>query len=472
MGLFDYAVNQFNPYQDGLLGALGINPGARQPESAPPDDIMNPINSWGAITQGHAPLSALLGRAAELTFPPLNGGPQSTIWMPAQQPPAAGGGSAPQLPPPINVQSAPQFGQAWSPDMAPVGGAPQMPMNISPQAVNGMPSNMAPPNPPQMPQQAAPQKSVPFNPLNSFGDAMQNIAAGFSPGLRPTWGEIGTDITGNKQFGWIDSNKGTINGQPVGSSGGQIGYPRGADGQPLQGAELLSHLKNTDPAAASMVTAIIRGDASVTGRNLQKYLPIATLVDPGLQQFNYDTRKKTAIDFTAGGKSANNVKSLETIGGHLDKMSDAFDKMGNGQIPAWNTFKNGVSSAFGGAAQGGFETFANGVSNELGTVFRSAGMSDAEVKSWRDRITSSSSPDQFNENMRNLLDMLHTRKEALAEQYKNGMGRDLSPETFQKLDGAIAKIEKRFQLPTGTNEARPGGLKAGTYQWTPQGIAK
>jgi hypothetical protein len=282
----------------------------------------------------------------------------------------------------------------------------------------------------------------------------------YQAATKPSFGEIGEGLGGTKQFGFRDeANKKVydVNGNLVTGATGAGGIPKNSAGEPMQGQELLEHMKKTNPDAASTVEAVIRGDASVTGRNLQKYLPLATLVDPTLQQFNYDSRKKTELDYNSAGKSGLNIKSLNTVGGHLDKMMDAYDKMGNVRIPLANTVKNAVGSGFGGGAPGAFETAATGVANELGTVFRSHGMSDSEVKSWRDRISSSASPEQFRENMSMLLDMLKTRRDVLGEQYKSGSGKDLAPQTFSKLDTAIEKINKRLspQDQAATPEAAP-----------------
>jgi len=278
---------------------------------------------------------------------------------------------------------------------------------------------------------------------------------------------VGHDLAGNPTYGFVNGLDKSVT-LPKGVSGTSTSYPLDANGQPLQGQDLLAHLKKTDPATASMVESIIRGDVSAAGKNLQKYMPIATLVDPTLQQFNYDARKKTQLDFTSGGKAGNNVKSLETVGGHLDKMADAFDKMNNGQIPIVNAAGNWVGGALGKEAAGPFETAATGVANELGSVFRSSGMSDSEVKSWRDRISSSASPEQFKANMAMLLDMLKTRKEALQDQYRNGMGRDLPPQTFQKLEGAMAKIEQRLNPTAAAAPAATAAPAPGKYVYDPK----
>jgi len=282
--------------------------------------------------------------------------------------------------------------------------------------------------------------------------------------------QIGEGPLGDKQFGFVNETDQTVKGYNA-SGGSGSAIPRDAAGNPMQGQDLLNYYEKAEPEAASMIKAIIRGDAGVTGRNLQKYMPIATLVDPTLSQFNYDARKKAALEFAPGGKSANNVKSLETVGGHIDKMMSTFDNLGNTWSPDYNTVKNWFAVKGGQGALNSYETAANGVANELGTVFRSYGMSDAEVKSWRDRISSANSPQQFNAAMGTLLDMLKTRKEALQEQYQQGLGKQMPPEQFQKLDAAIAKIQTRLsgtQQPTATPTipTQPAALPPGS-QYSP-----
>lgn len=267
--------------------------------------------------------------------------------------------------------------------------------------------------------------------------------------------KVGQDIAGNEVY--AQQHPGgrltpiQLEGAPGGGAGGiaGLGHPTDKAGNPLMGDELLGHLEKSSPTAAAMVKAIGRGDASVTPRNLQKYLPLAESVYPSLQQFNYDVRKKSAVDFAPGNKSANNVKALETVGGHIDKMMNEYDKMGNTWQPEFNTVKNWFAERFGDKGATTFNTFATGVANELGTVFRSYGMSDSEVKSWRDRIASSASPTQFNGNMGALGDMLKTRRDVLVEQYKQ-QGKDPPPTMFQNLDKAIARIESLGQQPGPT----------------------
>jgi hypothetical protein len=405
------------------------------------------------------------------------GQPQSQPQSQPSMPPPQMANAPPAMPPPQNVPAS----SGLPPGAMPV----SMPMNT--------PAAAAPPT-------AAPAAAAPsfMGGLNNYIDnnratlmalagglASGGIGQGFSQAAkaqelnRATWGVIGHDIAGNPQMGWINPQNQTIK-VPGGETGvgsgmmGTIGFPKDAQGNPLQGQALLAHLKKTDPTAAAMVEAIVRGDAGVSGsRNLQKYMPIAELVDPTLKQYNYDTRKATALDFTSKGKSGLNIKALETVGGHINNMADAYDKVGNTSIPFINAIKNAASTAMGGGAPGAFETYATGVANELGAVFRSYGMSDSEIKSWRDRITTSASPEQFRSNMSALVDMLKTRREVIAEQYRNGGLGELPPQTFAKLDASIARLEGKLKMPGGPQQApaqaAPGQASVVRWEKGPDG---
>lgn len=288
---------------------------------------------------------------------------------------------------------------------------------------------------------------------------------------KPKFGVVEEGIGGTKQYGFINEAAQKVNRLAGGAND--------SGGQPLMGQDYLDYLEKKDPTAAAMIKAIHAGDAGVTGKNLQAYMPHVQRVYPGFEQYTYDTRKKTALEFAPGGKSANNIKSLETVGGHIDKMMSLFDNLGNEWNPTYNTIKNWLAVQRGKGGVNSFETAANGVANELGTVFRSYGMSDAEVKSWRDRIGSSNSPEAFKEGMSTLLDMLKTRKEALAEQHQIGLDKPLKPENFAKLDAAINKIQDKISgkpaeapksnLPRVNSPAEAAKLPKGSHFLDSQG---
>lgn len=440
----------------GLMNGIGADPAATIPPNAQPAGPAGPPMSLAPPQQqdNGGLLSSLFGNIFGGNNPqqaqPAGAPPMPAVFGPQGSSPGIGdrlsafahnlGASHGLIPALADAAQGLATGQRVDPQ-----GMQQQQMRATYQALvgSGMPPNIA--------------VAAALNP-----EIMKTVAPSIY--TKPTWGVIGHDLTGNPQYGWIDASKQTIT-QPTGPNGAPasgIGFPTDPKtGEPLQGQDLLANLQKTNPAAAAMVQAIIRGDASVTGRNLQKYLPVAAMVDPTLSQFNYDARKATALDFSSKGKNGANIKSLETVGGHIEKMIESYNKLGNQWSPEYNSIKNWFNTKLGAGAFSKFETYATGVANELGTVFRSYGMSDSEINSWRKQISTSASPEQFSENMSALLDMLKTRKEAIASQYRNGMGKDLPPETFQKLDSAISQIEKSLKLPGGpTTQADPAAVEA------------
>src|ERR1044071_6850190 len=110
--------------------------------------------------------------------------------------------------------------------------------------------------------------------------------------------QIGEDALGNKTFGFVDEASGKAfdrNGQEISASvgGGATIPPSPHTGLPMQGQELLDHLKKTDLVTAAGVEGVIQGNLNAGGRNLQKLLPIAQMVEPGFTQQTYQTRLAT-----------------------------------------------------------------------------------------------------------------------------------------------------------------------------------
>lgn len=291
-------------------------------------------------------------------------------------------------------------------------------------------------------------------------DVLKQVLPQFFGAKQRKFTQIGEDMMGNKRYGFVDevSNKVfDLGGNEISRSQQGADIPTGADGEPLRGPELLSHLKQNNPPVAAAIEGIMRGDVSAGGRNLQKLLPVAALVDPTLHQYDYANRSKTQQAFTTG-KEAQNVKSLETVIGHLGDLKDTADKLGNTWSPDYNSVKNWLTNRTGGGGVKEFEIARNGVTNELGTVFRSHGMSDSEVHSWKDQLNNSASPQQFRSMIGRALSMLESRVDALNDQWRRGMGSEPADFLGKKRD----KLEEIRQWANGTEApaAAPGAAPA------------
>jgi hypothetical protein len=155
---------------------------------------------------------------------------------------------------------------------------------------------------------------------------------------KPKFTQISEGMLGDKQFGYVDeAAKKTYDASgkliaPAAGETSSVGkIPVGADGEPLKGPELLAHLEKTDPAVAAGVKGVIAGDINAGGRNLQKLLPLAKLIDPSLEQYDYQTRAKTQTDFTSGS-SAKEIKAINTAIYHAGQLAQTSDKLGGVNI--------------------------------------------------------------------------------------------------------------------------------------------
>lgn len=223
---------------------------------------------------------------------------------------------APPLSAPQNVAALPQGGAGIPQDQNPT-----IPSAAKPAAFS------APPPLPPLPQQQQGASSGP--------NGLEQLASILIPSLRSQYTQTGTDILGHPQYGFVNALKQTVNGQPAGGGsqgGNNFSIPPDVASNPQAAKE---YIQKNYPAAMPYIEAIHRGDASVTGRMVQNFLPVAAMVYPDLQQYDYDARKKMAIDYrsstfnSAGGqRNAGN-----TAIGHLATVLKAAQDLQNTNLP-------------------------------------------------------------------------------------------------------------------------------------------
>jgi len=208
----------------------------------------------------------------------------------------------------------------------------------------------------------------------------------------------------------------------------------------------------------------------------QGMLSAVSQYDPNFDAVNYNARNKTYSDFTSG-KSAQNITALNTAMGHLGTLNDAFGSLNNTSIPIANQIKNYIGTQAGDpntqAATSAVSTDANAVANEMAKVFRSSGMSQADIEEWRKQINANSTPEQAKSVIKSAVQLMNSRIDALGEQYNKGMGTSkngvelLSPEaqlSYAKLtgippkttvaQGAGTQIPVNNSLPASPDEIR------------------
>lgn len=463
---------------DGMLAQGGnrdwLSQLLQQAQSTPGGDIMNPTGMYGDTT-GHAPFSALLGRASDMFLPPLNGGAQPPPWalppMPQQ--------TAPQITAPPQAQAPQQQ------PMAPPMGAPSLPMSILPQNVNAMPQNSTPANSAQIPPQAqnamaqAPEQGGGF--MDSFRNKMQNIAGILDPSQRAQLQETGTDpYTGQKTFAWVNPVNQTIKPANMGqASTGATADIQAAIAMPPRYNEHgrdQSFLNALDPTTKSVVTSILDGNSSVTPRNLQKFLPLATRAEQGFVGQTYSTRANGLKDFYGGGKSSETMRKTNQSALHFGELvTDKMAALPGHDLPAMNAAENFIkTNLMGSGAQGNFEVNAHALADELSGMFKGAGISDAEIRAWESKLSPNMSPEQQRGMAKTLLGLYEDSVTALDKKRQEQVGPAIAaqkgPILGPEASAALDKVRKFIGGQKVDEQKSGGGLKAGTYNWTPQGL--
>lgn len=228
----------------------------------------------------------------------------------------------------------------------------------------------------------------------------------------------------------------------------------GAGSTQANGNDFLQTLPSTE---AAQVKALAEGRMqfpsgfALKSPYWQSMLSAVSQYDPSFDAVNYNARNKTYADFTSG-KSAQNITALNTAMGHLGTLDDAFGALNNTPIPIANQVKNYIGVQTGDpntqAATSAVSTDANAVANEMAKVFRSSGMSQADINEWRSQINANSTPEQAKSVINSAVQLMNSRIDALGEQYNKGMGTSkngvelLSPEaqlSYAKLTGIPPK---------------------------------
>ena len=213
------------------------------------------------------------------------------------------------------------------------------------------------------------------------------------------------------------------------------GFGVAIDGIPSQihGDELLKVLPNT---VASQVKALSEGRmAFPAGFALkspywQKMITLVSQYDPSFDAVNYQARNATRKDFTQG-KSADNITALNTAIAHLGTLAENFNKMNNSRFPLYNKVANAAGNALGNEAiQKNYAAVganAEAVAHELAKVFRTTGMSEAEIRAWKEKISENASPAQQAGIIQEAISLMEGRLNALTERYNQGMGTTKEP---------------------------------------------
>lgn len=182
------------------------------------------------------------------------------------------------------------------------------------------------------------------------------------------------------------------------------------------------------------------------GSPWNRALQLATQYDDTFDASQYKVRQNLKNDFTSG-KTAQNIKSLNTVIAHLDSLDKNLKAVGNGSFHAGNSLLNLIKGeTVGNPAISAANNDATAVSDELSTVFKGQNTSDKSVKDWRENIHPEKiTPGEADATKTSAIELLRGRLDAIKDQWERGMGKPLtdpiiSPSSQAILDRLEGKI--------------------------------
>lgn len=192
------------------------------------------------------------------------------------------------------------------------------------------------------------------------------------------------------------------------------------------------YLKTLSPADASIVQAMAEGRSSIPAgysmrsQRAQQLLAATAQYDPTFDAANLPSRIATRKAFTSG-KQAQNIISFNTALGHLQRLAQSSEQLGNFEhIPLLNSAVNGVKNFVadksGYPEVGNFNTDRQAVADELTRAFRGTGGNVSDITDWENKINTAKSPEQLRGVITEAAKLLQSRIESVQQAYNAGMG--------------------------------------------------
>lgn len=245
------------------------------------------------------------------------------------------------------------------------------------------------------------------------------------------------------------------NGQPV----------KDAAGKPLTGDALLATLT---PGRAAQVKAFAEGRETQLPRGAaqQPFLDLVNQYDP---TFN-NQRAATRNAFAPGGKSGQNIQSLNTATVHLDQLGEAAKAMDNGSFRPGNSVFNSTATMFGSQTPTNFEGVKAAVASEMASALK-GNATDQEIAANAKTISEASSPKQLAGIVDTNLHVLGAKLNTKDEEYQKAIGPSASGYN-PVLPTAQGVFDKHGIQPIQRLAKATGGASGGTGITTPTSQAQ
>ncbi len=439
----------------------------------------------GPIVTGTTNSNHITGRALDVV--PTNGSNEKQIGsvvsaLVANDPRFAGmrsGATFSNLNDPLHVElNRPTGNQVASLD--PTAGVTPQPQQPSPVAQALAGPQMAQAAPQGQPQQAINPALIralsnPFLPpaLVQAGVAQLNRQL-TPPELKTFKNLMGEDVP----FTW-DPNTQQLKPLSAAGTNSLAGVPSNASNE-----ELAAAVDKQYPGAAARAEQLYNGEGAMPNARTNKIdgpaMQLLLKIHPDWDMSVWKKKADTEADFGTKGKSGVAIQNLAKIANHSKDLVEGMAALKNGQYPALNWVGNTVDQAMGKEAPTNFHINVTAVADEMASLMRREGMSDASIDSWKKAFNRDASEEQQKGAMRTVARLIEDRMTPLAEEYTRVKGRNIDlwashPESKKAFDAikqwANSPVGSQSNIAAKPAQAPPSGqLKPGTYNWTPQGL--
>jgi hypothetical protein len=241
----------------------------------------------------------------------------------------------------------------------------------------------------------------------------------------------------------------------------------------LRGEALQQWYDENQPRIGSFIHAIRQGDVSAKGRNLQEIMPLATLIDPTLNQSDYDTRAKTRAAYTPAQAGGKEIRAINSAIGHADQLDGLISQMEKfytmpDMLPGLNQYTNAVRWQLDPKYQKirkDAQAKVDALAGEMSKAFNGGTSALADREHYRSGLNLDDPIGGLRAGLRSYMELLRTRLESHADAYNSGMQttRDqmhfLSPRNaaiYSRLRGVDAP-EMGGAAPVGLEDVWGGG---------------
>lgn len=193
--------------------------------------------------------------------------------------------------------------------------------------------------------------------------------------------------------------------------------------------------------------------ASMRGGMREQLTQWVNQVNPAYDTTLYGNRAPTRKAFTTGTQGQQ-INAINTAIGHIDQLLNLAPQMNNSSFVAGNAMKNKIATAFGSDAATNFDTLKDALAGEISSVLSKGGATVSGIAEAKERIKSSSSPEQLAGYVKTILPVMGSKLNALDYQYHQAMGAN---DPFS----ALSPEAKTILRKNGINPDEPLGASSG-----------